>query len=209
MAKKYYVVWKGSSPGVYDSWKECQKQIKAFEGAQYKSFPTQKQAESAFMGSYFEYVGKDQKKGSLSNSEKASYGKPIYDSISVDAACSGNPVILEYKGVYTKNAQELFHLGPFPEGTVNIGEFLALVHGLAYLKKNNNKLPVYSDSKTAMVWVKNKKIKTTLVRKPKNEKLFELVDRALKWLHENTYDTKIIKWETKAWGEIPADFGRK
>ena len=47
------------------------------------------------------------------------------------------------------------------------------------------------------------------LRNNKNKGLFELIDRALVWLKENTYTTTIVKWETKAWGEIPADFGRK
>ena len=34
-------------------------------------------------------------------------------------------------------------------------------------------------------------------------------ERATKWLKENNYSATIKKWETKKWGEIPADFGRK
>ena len=130
-------------------------------------------------------------------------------SISVDAASSGNPGIMEYQGVDTKTKKQLFLQGPFPEGTNNIGEFLAIVHGLAHLKKNNSDRLIYTDSKTAMSWVKKKTCNTKLVRNSKNEALFELVDRAISWLKANTYKTTIVKWETKAWGEIPADFGRK
>ena len=70
-------------------------------------------------------------------------------------------------------------------------------------------MPIYSDSRTAIAWVRNKKLKTELVRTPRNEPIFELIDRAVKWLHSNTYQNPIIKWETEDWGEIPADFGRK
>jgi ribonuclease HI len=42
-----------------------------------------------------------------------------------------------------------------------------------------------------------------------NQQLFELIERAEQWLKSNTFLTKIVKWETKVWGEIPADFGRK
>jgi ribonuclease HI len=77
------------------------------------------------------------------------------------------------------------------------------------LKKNNIPIPVYSDSRNAINWVKNKKHKSLLVRAQKNEELFELLDKAELWLQTNTYPNKILKWETKAWGENPADFGRK
>jgi ribonuclease HI len=55
----------------------------------------------------------------------------------------------------------------------------------------------------------DKKARTNHARSGKNKKLFELIGRAIKWLNENTYSNKILKWETKAWGENPADFGRK
>lgn len=90
-----------------------------------------------------------------------------------------------------------------------MGEFLALVHGLAFLKKYNSDRNIYSDSKIAIGWVKRKKCNTKLKRTAQNKQLFELIERAEYWLKTNTYSTKILKWETKAWGEIPADFGRK
>ena len=131
------------------------------------------------------------------------------NSIAVDAACSGNPGKMEYRGVYTATKQELFHVGPFEQGTNNIGEFLALVHGLAFLKQQNSALPLYSDSRNAIGWVQKKKCKTLLEREPRNEAIFDLIERAEKWLNENNYTTPILKWETSEWGEIPADFGRK
>jgi ribonuclease HI len=94
-------------------------------------------------------------------------------------------------------------------GTVNLGEFLAIVHGLAFLKKNNSPLPLYSDSRTAIAWVRKKAIKTNLERSAQTEILFELVDKAIEWLKNNAYTTQILKWETEDWGENPADYGRK
>ncbi|MDR3056997.1 MAG: ribonuclease H, partial [Prevotella sp.] len=126
-----------------------------------------------------------------------------------DAACSGNPGLLEYRGVYVKTGEEVFKQGPFEQGTNNIGEFLALVHGLALLKQKNFSIPIYSDSVNAIKWVREKKCKTKLERVPENESLFYMIERAEKWLRENTYSTPIIKWKTSEWGEIPADFGRK
>jgi ribonuclease HI len=136
-------------------------------------------------------------------------GKPINKSISVDAACSGNPGILEYRGVHTATGQEIFHRGPFPEGTTNIGEFLAIVTGLVWLRQNNLNIPLYSDSYNGILWVKQRKVNTRLERTPKNEELFLIVEKALDWLQNNPYENQVLKWQTSSWGEIPADFGRK
>ncbi|GGD15606.1 ribonuclease H1 domain-containing protein [Hyunsoonleella pacifica] len=208
--KKYYTVWKGHKTGVFESWDDCKAQITNFKGAQYKSFSTFDAAKKALKGNYKDYIGKDKKFTSeLSEAQLKKIGKPNYNSIAVDAASSGNPGKMEYRGVDTKTKKQLFIQGPFEEGTNNIGEFLAIVHGLAFLKKKSSNRIIYTDSKTAISWVNKKKCNTKLTRNIKNKELFELVDRAVDWLKNNTYNTVIVKWETKAWGEIPADFGRK
>ena len=205
--KKYYVVWKGVEPGVYASWKDCQAQIKGYAGALYKSFDSEDEARQAAASSPYIYIGKQ------AEARKA-VAKSIPDSVSrealaVDAACSGNPGPMEYRGVYLRTGQEIFHFGPM-RGTNNIGEFLAIVHGLALLKqKGLRTLPIYSDSRNALSWVKQKQCKTKLPRDSQTEELFGYIERAEKWLRENTYANPLIKWETEQWGEIPADFGRK
>ena len=205
MAKgKFYVVWKGIEPGIYKTWEECKQQIDGFEGARYKSFETQIQAIEAYRSDSRKYIGN--RKTTISCEVSNSI---ILDSIAVDAACSGNPGRMEYRGVYTGTGKEIFHIGPYEKATNNIGEFLALVHGIALLKKRNSDIPVYSDSVNAMKWVKNKKCKTLLEPCAANEPVFDMIQRAEKWLNENTYPNRIIKWETNKWGEIPADFGRK
>ncbi|MGS2725811.1 ribonuclease H1 domain-containing protein [Psychroserpens sp. BH13MA-6] len=208
--KKFYTVWKGHHTGVFESWDDCKAQIKDFQGAQYKSFATFEAAKKALKGNYKDYIGNNKIfKSELSEAQLKKIGMPNYHSIAVDAASSGNPGKMEYRGVDTKSKKQLFIQGPFEEGTNNIGEFLAIVHGLAFLKKNNSDRIIYTDSKTAMSWVRKKTCNTKLERNTKNKSLFELVDRAVDWLKNNTYKTTIVKWETKAWGEIPADFGRK
>jgi ribonuclease HI len=208
--KKYYTVWKGHNTGVFESWDDCKAQIKDFKEAQYKSFLTFEAAKTALKGNYKDYIGKEKKfKSDLSEAQLKKIGQPNYHSIAVDAASSGNPGKVEYRGVDTKTKKQLFIQGPFEEGTNNIGEFLAIVHGLALLKKKKSDRIIYTDSRTALSWVKKKTCNTKLERNKKNEAIFELVDRALKWLKNNSYATTIVKWETKAWGEIPADFGRK
>ena len=209
MKKKYYVVWEGKETGIFESWEECKKNIHGVKSAKYKSFKTLKEAKKAYDSSYFDYAGKEIFETELSEEQLKIIGEPILDSICVDAACSGNPGLLEYQGVDIKTKEIIFKMGPFENGTNNIGEFLALVHGISLLKKNNDCRPIYSDSKIAISWIKKKSISTLLKKDEKNRKLFELVDRAIFWLKNNSYNNQILKWETKAWGEIPADFGRK
>ena len=207
---KYFVVWDGREPGTYCSWDDCKKQVHEFPTAIYKGFPTEAEAREAFLSPYWHYIGKNAVvKPSLSPEALAKFGTPIAESLAVDAACSGNPGTMEYRGVYTKTGEEIFRQGPFKEGTNNIGEFLALVHGLALLKQKNSPMPLYTDSKTALAWVRTKKAKTKLSISDDNRELFELISRAEKWLAANTHTTQILKWQTEAWGEIPADFGRK
>ena len=213
MAKKkskYYVVWKGHKAGIFESWDDCKAQTKDYKGAQYKSFTSFDAAKKAFKEGPKGYIGKSKTfKSELSDDQLRKIGEPNFNSISVDAASSGNPGKMEYRGVDTKSKKQLFIQGPFEEGTNNIGEFLAIVHGLAFLKQKNSNRIIYTDSKTAMSWVRKKTCNSKLERTDKNKSLFELVDRAVKWLKSNDYNTVIVKWETKAWGEIPADFGRK
>lgn len=206
---KFYVVWTGRKPGLYSSWDDCKKQVDGFEGAKYKGFPTKELATAALNDDFEKYLTRDLNTPKIIVCSNPLIGEPILDSICVDAACKGNPGVLEYRGVDTMSGAELFRKGPFPEGTVNIGEFLGIVHALGYLKQRDLNWPVYSDSRTAIVWIKTKKIKTNLVRNAKTESLFAYVDRALTWLLKNSWENRILKWETGYWGEIPADFGRK
>ena len=207
--EKFYVVWKGKKPGIYTSWNDCQKQIKGFDSARFKSFKTHELAQKAFGGNSDDYIGDKIIESGLTAIQLQRIGKPILDSLAVDAASSSSTNEVEYRGVYVKTGKVIFLKGPYKDGTNNIGEFLALIHAIAYCKQRKIELPIYSDSRTAISWVKNKKAKTKLTPTLENGLLFDLVDRALKWLKTNAYPNKILKWETRAWGEIPADFGRK
>jgi len=210
MAKsKYYVVWNGRKPGIYEGWEACKEQVAGFNGAKYKGFATVDLARSAISDDPRKYLVKGLQAPKKITCGNPLIGEPLPDSICVDAACSGNPGVLEYRGVDTKSGAELFKAGPFPEGTVNIGEFLAIIHALAYLKQRNSDWPVYSDSRTAIAWLKKRAVNTKLDPSVKNRELFKLLDRALNWLNNNSWKNPVLKWETEYWGEIPADFGRK
>lgn len=208
---KFYVVWKGRNPGIYDNWTVCKKEIENFAGALFQGFPDKASAESAFAQGFSGFKKKNAPKIDLSKSTE----KPVNQSIAVDAACSGNPGKMEYQGVFVDfNTQptttnQLFKSPVFPNATNNIGEFLAIVHALSLQKKNGWNLPIYSDSVNAQLWVKQKKCKTKLQPNETNAPLFQLIERAENWLNENTVEVPILKWKTEIWGEIPADFGRK
>ena len=210
--KKYYVVWQGRNPGVYDNWEACKIEIDGCKGAKYKGFPDRTSAETAFREGYGNYWGKDI--APVIDLSKASE-QPVSPSIAVDAACAGNPGKMEYQGVFVDFGTQpatlvnLFKSPVFPNGTNNIGEFLAIVHALAWQKQKKMSYTIYSDSVNAQLWIRQKKCKTKLTRNAKNEYLFELVERAEKWLNENAIEVPVLKWKTEIWGEIPADFGRK
>ena len=135
--------------------------------------------------------------------------KPITESVCVDASTIGNPGVTEYRAVDTRTRKEFFNY-KLKEATNNIGEFLGIVHTLALFKKENKPLKIiYSDSQNAILWVRKKECKTKLTPTENNRKTFEVIERAVNWLKNNDYDTKILKWNTAVWGEIPADYGRK
>ena len=219
---------------MYSSWEACQEAVSGVSGAKYKSFKSQAEAEDAFeMGEEaYEEAKTSDDRTSNNSSKSGNSGNPgsscdiskpirpaynpaklpaeaIREAIAVDAACSGNPGAMEYRGVYLADGKEIFHYGPV-HGTNNIGEFLAIVHGLALLKqKGLDNMPIYSDSVNAQLWVRKHQCKTTLVRNDQTDKLYQMIERAEAWLRNNTYKNPIIKWQTDKWGEIPADFGRK
>ena len=218
MAKnKFYVVWKGRTTGVYDSWEACKAEIDGFAGALYKGFPDKASADAAFAKGFTGFEKKEPPTSHLSP-----LTSPLSPSIAVDAACSGNPGKMEYQGVFVDFGTQpattttLFKSPVFENGTNNIGEFLAIVHALAWQKQKRTQYPIYSDSVNAQKWVREKQCKTKLQPNDKNAYLFELVERAEKWLRENDQWMKensalipVLKWKTEIWGEIPADYGRK
>ncbi|MGK7944173.1 MAG: viroplasmin family protein [Microcystaceae cyanobacterium] len=205
-SKKYYVVWNGRKTGIFTNWEDCKKQVDGFKGARYKSFKTRGEAEEAFgLTKQLSILDVDSKPEQTLNLSH----QIIKESICVDASCIGNPGDVEYQGVDTVTGEVLFHQGPMTRGTNNLGEFLAIVHGLDYLQQQNKKIPIYSDSATAITWVKKKRVKTTLQQDLSNQEIFDLIDQALDWLENNSYSNPILKWQTDSWGEIPADFGRK
>lgn len=200
---KYYVIRQWKKTWIFTSRDECKDYVQGHVDAKYKSFKTQEEAEKAYKESYrlhYKSKPKDRRKNEDLPFEK--------NSIAVDAACSWNPGELEYKGVDLISWKKLFHR-KFSLWTNNIGEFLALVHGLKYLKENKSDKAVYTDSRHAMKRVEDKKCKTKLEENTKTKKMYAIIATAEDRLQNNKHKTKILKRPTSEWGEIPADFWRK
>lgn len=209
--KKFYVVWAGRITGVFDDWPTCKSQVDQFEGAKYKSFESKIEADQAYRMGYESYRKQQLAESPQANLKFVSSNDPVpvWDSLSVDAAWNTVTKVMEYRGVHTATGKVWFHKGPFQGASNNIGEFLAIVHGLALLKQMNSNLPIYTDSITAISWVRHKKHKSVILPTEENMLIFDLLERAESWLKNNSFETRIIKWDTRSWGEIPADFGRK
>ena len=235
MAKKqkYYVVWQGKQPGIYTDWDTCKAQVVGVQGAQYKGFDSMAEAEAAIKLPYSSFVVQGNQNNQNNQNNRSNQNNqnnqilfidvngmtairedadpshvPVLDALAVDAACSGNPGVMEYQGIYIPTRTQVFHYRA-ERGTNNIGEFLAIVHGLSYLQKHRLNQIIYSDSVNAISWVRQKQCKSKLPEDASTAELWDYVHRAENWLRTHSYTTEIRKWDTDRWGEIPADFGRK
>ncbi len=211
--RKFYVVWEGRNPGIYDSWEEAKDQIDGFPGAQYKSYTDQTAATEAFRRygedpmAFFRAM-KEHKTSQIVNYE--AFPEIDLTAIAVDAACAGNPGPMEYRGVRVATGEQLFRVGPLQDATNNIGEYLAIIHAAAMLKKlGDTKTKIYTDSRTALAWIRAGHARSKIVATPANAYARQLLSRADTWLAHNSIANPIEKWNTELWGEIPADFGRK
>ncbi len=219
-SRRFYVVWVGRQPGVYDDFNDAMEQVDNYPGASFKSYSSAQAAAEAYRKGERKEVKNELANlltGNPATAKLPKNGQPDYFSFpevdlngwAVDASCLGNPGRMEYRGVELMTGKEIFRVGPFEQSTNNIGEFLAIVHALALMEKSGEVHTIYSDSVTGMSWVRNRKVKTQLERKPVNEDSFRMMERALSWLNTHRYSARILKWQTDRWGEVPADFGRK
>ena len=199
---KWYTVWVGRQTGIYNSWEECKEQVDNFPDARYKAFNDQEAATIAFRGSPSDHIGilKSiiEHKATTRRMNYADIPGIDLDAIAVDASCMGNPGVMEYQGVWIRTGEVVFRKGPYRDGTNNVGEFLALIHALALTKKQGLNTTIYSDSRTAISWVRNRLCKTTLKPTPRNTNLIAILNRAISWMNANTFENRIIKWDTES-----------
>lgn len=206
---KFYVVWEGRRPGIYTDWASASEQVTGVAGAKFKGFASRAEAEAAFRSMYSNYVGQNTTAVQKTPGDLSGFGVDL-QGVAVDAACSGVPGPMEYRGIDLSTGQELFHEGPFDDGTNNIGEFLALVDALRLLKEQGRiHTTIYSDSMTALSWLRARQCRTKLDRTARNSEIFVKIAAAESWLRSNGVANPVRKWDTEEWGEIPADFGRK
>lgn len=220
MAKKtkFYVVWQGRATGIFRDWASCEAQVKGFAGAKYKSFASLEQAQHAFADTADNHIGKERAKKLATTSQHTLAKQPrdlpsdvILPSWAVDAACEGNPGKMEYRIVHTHDGSTVQHSPLFTRGTNNIGEFLALVEALQQ-REAAGIAAIYTDSRTALAWLRQAKANTTLARNSQTETLWARLEQAEAWLQRQDIPnllSYVYKWQTRQWGEIPADFGRK
>jgi ribonuclease HI len=137
----------------------------------------------------------------------------------VDGATEGNPGMSEYRCIDLATKEIIFHQ-KIGVATNNITEFLAVVHAIAEAKKRNLKVQIYTDSITALSWVKYKKCNSSLKVGRYTQLAIDLQQRAENYLMGcklnlseadviKIDEIEVLKWFTQSWGEIPADFGRK
>jgi ribonuclease HI len=200
----WYVVWRGRVPGVYATWEEARAQVHSFSGARYRAFKDRQQAELAFA------AGPEADLSALALDWRRQHLPPeALQGYAVDAAWNAQTKTMHYRGVRIADDQEIFHHGPFEDATNNVGEFLAVVEGLDWLKQRGLRAPIYTDSLNAMQWVSERRCNTALVPTARNAELFARVAWAERWLREHADHAPVHKWRTELWGENPADFGRK
>lgn len=223
-SKRFYVVFEGHNPGVYDDFNDAMEQVDGYQGSVIKSYASSAEAAQAWRAKESRQDSRELGALLVNATEHSRQSAPLpkgsasdyfsfpeidLDGWAVDASCQGNPGVMEYRGVELMSGRELFRVGPFKKGTNNIGEFLAIVHALALMAQRGETHTIYSDSVSGMAWVRNKKVKTALKRDAGTEPVFRMMERALAWLHTHQYSARILKWDTDRWGEVPADFGRK
>jgi len=209
---QFYGVWAGRKPGVYDNWNDCKTQVDKFSGAKYSKLKATNYNDALAEfngGAVSPQVNSSPVTSNIKSSTNSN--KPVGIALTVDGAANG--ICCEYQAVWYPSGELAFASKQLAGGTNNIAEFLGLVSAIKYLNDNNQPLKVYTDSVTAMAWVRNKVANTTARNTGKaTEELDSMIAGAEKYLRDNEQLLKkveILKWETKEWGEIPADYGRK
>lgn len=210
--KKYYVVWEGRAPGIYDTWEECREQTEGFSGAKYCSYDNLEAATVAFRGNPAEQLAfaRALRRQMDTPRDYSAFPEIRLDAVAVDGACAGSPGAMEYRCVRVADGVEIFRVGPLAGGTNNIGEYLAIIHAASLLARRGlTQVPIYSDSVTALSWIRRGHSRSKVIPDENNPEVLALLARADAWLAANGVKNPLYKWETERWGEIPADFGRK
>lgn len=142
--KKFYGVRVGRNIGIFDTWKECQKSINGFSGAEFKSFLTLEETEK--------YIKNDN--NIKDNNIKDNNIK--YIKVYTDGACSNNgkPNAKAGIGVFFAEGDPRNYSGNFDgKQTNNIAEIKAIIKAYEILENEileNKHVLIFSDSKYAI-----------------------------------------------------------
>lgn len=144
MGKKFYGVRVGRKVGVYETWKECQKQTVHFSGAEFKSFPTREEAE--------EWVYPRESESSSDEQDLEQDAIKVY----TDGACSNNGTPYAKAGIgvfFTEGDPRNFAGLVRGKQTNNVAEIKAIIKAFQILKKEINRgeyVIIHSDSMYAI-----------------------------------------------------------
>lgn len=207
-AVKRYVVWKWRSPWVYTTWSACEKQIRWYPWARYKSFGSKQEAQEAYE-MWLDYNA--DRTGPIH--ERIKLWEIKSESICVDAACKWNPWALERRGVLTSSWKQLFRSNIYYQWTVNVWEYIVLLQGIKRcLDSFHHDRTVYTDSRTALSRVRSWSHRSQLNRTHTNSPLKHVLDQRELRAQQYRADIDTIdlqKRNTRERGEIVADFWRK
>ena len=154
--KNFYSVARGRNTGIFSAWfgpGNAESQIKGFEGARYKGFPTIEEAR-AWLKSMESGSGSSSGKSSARKKSaaaaSAAFREPVPEAGTVlmytDGGCSYNPGPGGYGVVILRDGQRLELSGGFRLTTNNRMELAACIEGLKTLE-TPSKVTVISDSK--------------------------------------------------------------
>ena len=166
MAKKFYVVWQGRTPGIYRDWNSCKQQIDKFAGAKYKSFLSLQEAEAAFKTGRSSATGGGEKKSKSTSRKSTANGVKTYTAAEIahmpinvkmytDGGCDPNPGKAgSGMAVYRNEALESLWYGCYnPAGTNNTAELNALNQAFILAKtesESGQSVAIFCDSKYAI-----------------------------------------------------------
>lgn len=149
MAAKFYVVWKGRTPGIYSDWNSCNAQVHGFPGPKFKSFPTREAAEAAYAKGSSAGSAPSRTRSPASRSPASRRAGPktwtgaevdalkVDTKIFSDGACDPNPGQAgSGVAVYRDDVLEELWYGLYePQGTNNTAELHALHQALLMAKE--------------------------------------------------------------------------
>lgn len=198
LSNKIYLV--EVTPGEYKefhSWPACQAFVKG-KNVPFGSGVTRDEALEKVARSRA-YIDKN---GSKTTKAAAPVGAPPREGICSDAGTHGNPgpceyqvcdlkgKVLEHKklGVHTNNYAELAGIGAMLQ--------YAAINGIT---------KCWTDSQIAIGWIASGRLGPTVHER---DVILRMVTEIQTILRKNP-KLELLKWHTKKWGEIPADFGRK